>query len=705
MNHRRDFLKLALLGTIPSAVLSACGGGDSSTSTTGPVGPIGRSGVVVDNMDSSVRPQDDLFRYANGRWLDRTEIPADNASWGTFDEVNQRTLDQLHAILDESRAHAPAPGSAERIAGDFYASFMDEATIERRGVAVIATDLQRVDGVRSASDIVRMIVDCQRMGVPAPLELNVYPDGHDTSRYVAVLGQSGLSLPGASHYLEASSAPIVERYRRHVAQVMGMAGLADAAAQADAVVAFETRLAGLQWSPQDSGDAVKTYNRRAVARLKSSMDRFDWDVFMEATGLTSRISFFVVLQPSYLEGLNDLLDDADLPLWRSYFRWQILRTASQYMGERFSAESFAFFGTALTGAQTQPPRWKRAVNILNGLMGDSLGQAYVHKHFDPAALARIEALVARVREAYGQAIEGSEWLGEAARRRALLKLRNMSVKVGYPKTWKDYSGAGILPDDLWGNVVRAQRLRYERDLARVGQPVDRDEWLLSPQTVNAYYTRLGNEIVFPAAILQVPFFDAEADDAANYGAIGSIIGHEISHAFDESGSRFDEFGALSSWWSDKERAAYEGLIGGLVRQYERFAPLPGHFVNGKLTLDENIADNVGLQIAFRAYQQALGRTTARTDDLAAEPTPGPVMDGYTGIQRFYLSYANAFRTKTRDAEVLRRLERDPHSPPEVRVNAGICNQAGFHTAFAVKPSDRLFLAPEQRVVLWQALGD
>ena len=703
MHSRRDVLKLSLTSTLPLplTLLPACGGHRAAA----PDGTAtGHSGVDALDIDAGVRPQDDLYRHANGKWLDRTEIPAENASWGTFNEVAERTLGQLRDILARLAATDPAPGSSERIAADFHASFMDEATLERRGLSVVEADLRRVDALRGAAELAGMMAHCLALSVPCPLAVGVQQDGRDASRHAAVLFQSGLGLPDRSYYAEAALAPLVERYQAHIATVMTLAGLPDAASQAASVVALERQLAAIQWSAVDNRDQVRTYNPRTIAQLKADLPAFDWDVFLRATDLATRTESLVVMQPSYLRALEGLLRDERMDAWRSYFRWQILRTASPYLDARFAAADFAFHGTVLAGVPVQPPRWKRAIDTLNRIVGDCLGRVYVRQHFRPADQARIEALVEQLRDACRQAIEGAGWLGEPARRRALRKLDAMAVKVGAPRAWRDYAEARIRPDDLWGNVVRAQALDQARDIAKLGRPVDRDQWYLPPQSVNAYYNPSANEIVFPAAILQPPFFDAGADDAANYGAIGSIIGHEMSHAFDDQGSRYDEFGNLSEWWSAADRTAYDARVRGLVAQYGRQSPVAGHFVDGELTLGENIADNVGLQLAFDAYRRLVNAAVPASAESGADASIGAehglVRDGYTGAQRFYMSHAHALRAKMREAALLRRLKVDPHAPAAIRVDVAMGNQAGFHAAFDVRPGDRLYLAPAGRVVVW-----
>ncbi len=688
----RNFKVIMALAT---ATLSAsCGGGADQPDGCSPASAHLASGVALENIDVSVRPQDGFFQYANGRWLAKTGIPAESTSWGAFNEVLDLTQQQLREIVE-----ATPPVNADtrrRRVVDFYRSYMDEATVERKGTSPLASDMRLIDGLAHTDQIAALMARFTRIGLgeDMPFYVGVLQDARNATQYTAGLNQGGLGLPDRSFYLEATLAPLLARYQAHVQAMLMLDGQPDAQQQAAAVVALETALARVQWTALDNRDPDKTYNRRDLsgpAGLPALLPHFQWDTYLAATGIAQKASAIVVLQPSYLQGLDEVFARTSLSAWKSYFRWHLLHGAASFLPEAFVQENFAFYGTALAGTPALQPRWKRALTALDPLLGDALGKLYVDRYFPAESKLQILAMTDRLRDVFRASIQRQDWLGAQSKARALLKLDNMAVKIGYPDAWRDYVALEIRLDDVWGNVVRARSFDYDRQLARLGGPVDRQEWLMSPQTVNAYYNPMANEIVFPAAILQKPFFDAAADAAVNFGAIGSIIGHEMSHAFDDQGSKYDENGTLSNWWSTAERSAYADRTRTLVAQYGQYSPVPGSFLDGQFTLGENIADNAGVSVAFQAY---------RSYQATLQSGHRCTLDGFTDAQRFYLGLANAFRIKVRDAEARRRLATDPHAPAQFRVDGSARNQPGFHEAYDLQPTDQLYLPPAQRFSLW-----
>jgi predicted metalloendopeptidase len=513
----------------------------------------------------------------------------------------------------------------------------------------------------------------------------------DPQRYVATVHQAGLGLPDRDYYLNDDDArlkAIRGEYVEHVSRMLGLAGVAAPAQAAQQVLAVEVRLARAQWSRVENRDPVRTYNKVTIAELEALSPRYPWRGWLAATKLAGRIDALVVSQPSYLASLGETLEAMPLDAWKAYFKYHLVRAYAPYLSKPFVDENFAFAGTALSGTPRNLPRWKRGVALVEGALGEDLGRLYVARHFLPQDKARVEALVDNLLRAFRQSIDELDWMGAQTKQEARAKLAKLRPKIAYPSRWRDYAALRVERDDLVGNVTRARRFEYERALAKLGRPIDREEWSIPPQTVNAYYSRLGNEIVFPAAILQPPFFDAAADDAANYGGIGAIIGHEISHGFDDSGSQADGDGRLRNWWTDDDRQRFNAKTKALVAQYSAFEVVPGYRVNGALTLGENIADNAGLAVAYKAYRLSLGGR------------PAPVVDGLSGDARFFRGFAAVWRNKTREQQAIVLVKTDPHAPGEFRANGSLRNQAAFHSVFGVGPGDRMYLPPEQRVTIW-----
>ena len=654
------------------------------------------SGIRTDELDPATRPQDDLFRHVNGKWIARTEIPADKARWGSFMILAEEAEAAVREIVEQAQ-NAPV-GTEERKFGDLFTSFMDEDRIDALGVEAIRDELTFAEGVDSIPSLLETIGKLERRGLGGFYQLFVDNDPGDPERYLVFLEQSGISLPDESYFREEHFAPIREAFVGHIQRMFELAGFDDAPGRAQRVFDLETAIASQHWDNVASRDSEKTYNLYSWADATTLFDggavagqAADLDVWAQALGAPQNALAEVVLrQPSFTTGLAGLLTEDRLEAWKDGLAWQIIHGAAPYLSGDFVEANFDFYGRTLTGTPELRARWKRGVSLVEGAMGEAVGRAYVEKHFPPAAKDRMDALVANLIEAYRQSIQNLEWMGAETRRRALDKLEKFTPKIGYPVKWRDYSRLELDPTNLVGNVRAAALFEFNRELGKIGSPIDRDEWFMTPQTINAYYNPGFNEIVFPAAILQFPFFDAERDAAANYGAIGAVIGHEIGHGFDDQGSKFDGDGRLEDWWTEADRAAFEKRTASLIEQYNALAPaqVPDHHVNGALTIGENIGDLGGLGIAWKAYLLSLN---------GEEP---PVVDGLSGSERFFLSWAQAWQQKGRDEEVIRLLAIDPHSPNEFRCNQIVRNIDAFYDTFQVSEGDALWLAPEERVTIW-----
>jgi putative endopeptidase len=658
-----------------------------------------RSGLELDGLSPVVRPQDDLFRYVNGPWLEATEIPEDKARWGSFHLIAEQAEKHVRAIIEESQD--AEPGTETRKIGDLYASFMDTARIADLGASPLVAQLARVDGITDIPQFLRTVGELERDGVSGIIALYVEPDPGNPQRYLPFFIQSGLSLPDESYYRLENFAETRTAYRSHVERILGLAGVTDASAEADRVFALETELATHHWDNVRSRDAVATYNLKtwAEALELAGVDLAPW---LDGIAPAHAAAFgeVVLYQPSFLSGLGSMLTAERLDDWKAWLRFKIVHSTAAFLSDEFVDENFAFYGTQLTGVPVNRERWKRGVSLVEAALGEAVGRVYVDRHFPPTAKAEMDVLVETLVEAYRRSISELEWMSPETRERALAKLEAFTPKIGYPVKWKDYSGLVIDATDLVGNVRRSSLLEHDRQLDKIGKPIDRDEWFMTPQTVNAYYNPLMNEIVFPAAILQYPFFDAERDAAANYGGIGAVIGHEIGHGFDDQGSRFDGDGSLRDWWTDADREAFEKRTASLIAQYDALVPVglpPENHVNGALTIGENIGDLGGLGIALKAYELSLDSDRSLTE---RSETKGPEIDGLTGIQRLLLSWGQIWQQKGRDAETIRLLTIDPHSPNEFRCNQIVRNIDAFYDAFDVTEADALWLEPEQRVTIW-----
>ncbi|WP_168626033.1 MULTISPECIES: M13 family metallopeptidase [unclassified Cryobacterium] len=643
------------------------------------------SGIAHDELDPQVRPQDDLYRHVNGKWIERTEIPSDKARYGSFYLLAEGAEQAVREIILE--AQSAEPGTEERKFGDLFASFMNEGRIEELGAAPLGSLLEQVDAVDSLETLLATLGVLERQGMSGFVQLFVDNDPGNPERYLVFVEQSGLGLPDESYYREEKFADVRHKYLEFVETMLRLAGVQDAASAAKRVFALETDLAVHHWDNVTSRDSERTYNLRSWQDLEGpNLD--GWLTALDAP--EGSFDEVVVRQPSFLTGFGRLLTDDRLQAWSDWLRWQVIRSNAPYLSSDFVQANFDFYGKTLTGTPELRDRWKRGVSLVEGIMGEAVGRIYVERHFPPSAKHAMDELVANLIEAYRQSIRGLSWMTEATRIRALEKLEKFTPKIGYPVKWRDYSSLPIDANDLIGNVRAGSEFEFQRELGKIGKPLDRDEWFMTPQTVNAYYNPGFNEIVFPASILQFPFFDETRDAAANYGGIGAVIGHEIGHGFDDQGSKYDGDGRLTDWWTEEDRAAFEKLASALIEQYNDLAPaqVPEHKVNGALTIGENIGDLGGLGIAWKAYLLSLG---------GGEP---PVIDGLTGAERFFLSWAQIWQLKARDEEVIRLLAIDPHSPNEFRCNQIIRNVDAFYETFSVTESDRLWLDPSERVSIW-----
>jgi putative endopeptidase len=655
-----------------------------------PMAPGTTSGIATDELADDVRPQDDLFRHVNSRWLGSTEIPPDRAAHGAFHMLRDQSELDVRALAEEAAAGDAPAGSDERKVGDLWAAFMDVDEVERRDAEPLADDLAAIAAAGSVDELVELLGRLQRHGSGGVVEWFVDNDGDDATRYVVNLVQAGLGLPDEAYYREDAYAEVRDAYVAHVATMLRLVDHADPDGAAARVMALETALAAGHWTAVDSRDALKTHNKRTLDALADETPGLDWARWLAALGAPDgAFAEVVVRQPSAVETAARLLGELPLDDWKDWLTFHHVSSAAPFLSSRFVDANFAFYGRLLSGIPELRERWKRGVAVLEGALGEAVGKLYVARHFPPEHKAHMDRLVGWLVEAYRVDIESLEWMSPETRKRALDKLDRFTPKVGYPDRWRDYSTLTVDRDDLLGSVRRAAAFEVDRNLAKIGQPIDRDEWHMTPQTVNAYYNPGMNEIVFPAAILRWPFFDPEADDAVNFGGIGAVIGHEIGHGFDDQGSRYDGDGNLVDWWTDDDRAGFDVLTKALIAQYDGFSPegLDGHNVNGALTVGENIGDLGGIQIAHTAYLLSL---------QGAEP---PDVDGLTGSQRVFLGWGQVWRMAMRDEEQIRRLAIDPHSPAEFRANV-VRNLDEFVEAFDVQAGDGMWLAPDDRVRIW-----
>jgi len=684
-------LTLALIASVSHAEGAAKAEGAAAAKATATKGQTLSAGIATQYIESSVRPQDDFFEYLNGKWLKTVEIPSDKSSWGSFMELRENTLPQLRGIIEKVAAKNAAKGTDEQRIGDFYASFMDEARLEQLGATPLKGELDKIAALKDKSELPAMLARLGKIGVGVPFDFGIHQDNKDSTKYVADIGQGGLGMPDRDYYLKADDAKLAAtkaKYQEHVQKMLAMAGDQNAAANAKAIVDFETEIARVQWTKVELRDPIKAYNKVNLADMDKVAPGFDWKTWLDTTGLSAKTSYVIVGQPTYLKAFVDVSNKTSLDTWKAYLSLHLIESYGSFLSKNFVDERFDFYGRTLSGVKEQEPRWKRGVGAVERSQGESLGKLYVAEYFSPEKKARMEALVKNLLAAYKQSIDKLDWMSPATKKEAQAKLAKFTPKIGYPNKWKDYSKLEVSRDDLVGNVMRSRVVEADREINKLGKPIDRDEWGMTPQTINAYYNPEMNEIVFPAAILQPPFFDAKADDAVNYGGIGAVIGHEISHGFDDQGAQYDGNGNLRDWWTEADHKNFKAKTTALVNQYNAFEPIPGYHVNGELTLGENIADNSGLAIAYKAYHISLKGKKA------------PVIDGMTGDQRLYAGWAQVWRSKMREQQQIVQVKTDPHSPGQYRANGTLRNQPGFYEAFKVKQGDKMYLAPNDRVIIW-----
>ncbi|HUH52850.1 MAG TPA: M13-type metalloendopeptidase [Microbacteriaceae bacterium] len=655
------------------------------------------SGIAINELDSDIRPQDDLFLHMNGKWISRTELPNDKARYGSFAVLAENAEEAVRDIVISTQA--PAPGSfaeteAEKVAG-LYASFMDTERIDALGAKPIAADLKRVFSTENISNFVKTTASLEREGVSGFVGMYIDNDPGNPERYIIMMMQAGIGLPDESYYREEQFAQVREAYLKHIERMFELTGVADAKDRARRVFDLEAQIASSHWDKVASRDIQKLYNLHSFTELQELTPTFDWPSYLEAMGApAAAFEEVVVGQTDAISNMLNLLTADRLADWQAWLAWRVVSGSAALLSTEIAKANFDFYGTTLTGTPEQRDRWKRAVSFVEGAMGEAVGKLYVDKHFDEQAKTEMDVLVEYLIEAYRDSIQNLSWMGQETKERALTKLDKFTPKIGYPVKWRDYSALDVDSGDLLGNSRRVALYEFEREFAKIGKPIDRDEWFMVPQTVNAYYNPGFNEIVFPAAILQPPFFDKNADPAANFGAIGAVIGHEIGHGFDDQGSRYDGDGKLTDWWTEEDRTAFEKLTVALIDQYNELSPAGanGQKVNGELTIGENIGDLSGLEIAWKAYNSYLA-------DNASEEDTG-VVDGLSRGERFFLAWAQAWQQKSRPEETVRLLTIDPHSPNEFRCNQIVRNLDPFHETFQTKPGDGLWMEPSERVSIW-----
>lgn len=650
------------------------------------------SGIDRANFDSSVKPGDDFFQYVNGNWVKNNPIPPEYSRWGAFGKLRDDNLIELRQIVEGLAGQSDsALDSDRRKLRDFYATAMDEARLSQEGATPLAPALEKIARITTTAELIATLGDLHTHGVSGLFSFGIAQDEKQSDRYAAHLRQGGLGLPERGYYLGTTedSQGMRTAYREHVAKMLALLGDAPKAAddEADVVLAIETKLAEASRTPVELRDREKQYNKKNIAELASLTPNVDWNLYFKSIEI-SGVGDVIVGQPEFFQRVNEMLASTPIEQWRTYLRWHVVHSMAAYLSAPFEQENFRFYSGVMRGVRQMQPRWKRAIGTLDSLMGEALGKLYVEKHFSPAAKKRMDELVKNIMAAYRERIASRTWMSEQTKQQALAKLAMVMPKIGYPDKWRDYSTLEIGTSSYAQNVMAAEAFATRYNLSKLGKPIDRTEWHMTPPTVNAYYNSSMNEIVFPAGILQPPFFNPDADDAVNYGAIGSVIGHEITHGFDDQGSRSDGAGNLKNWWTDEDRAKFTALADKLVKQFNDSVPIGNLHINGRLTLGENLADLGGIAISYAAYQKSL------------DGKPAPTIDGFTGAQRFFIGFGQCWRDSVRDAELRLRLRTDPHSPAKFRVLVPLSNIPAFYQAFDIKPGDKMYRAPEDRVEVW-----
>ncbi|RZJ68560.1 MAG: M13 family peptidase [Flavobacterium sp.] len=647
------------------------------------------SGILLKNMDTLVKPGNDFDAYVNGGWMKKNEIPADKSSIGVGQILDDEAQENVKKIIEESAKGDFADGSNEQKIGDFYSSYMDQKTRDAKGISPLKPELAQIDALKNYDDLAGFFGKLNRTGGTTPFAVFVTEDLKDPTKYSLLTWQGGLGLPEREYYFlnDAKSRDIRVKYEAHIAAMLKFVGVADAEANAKKVLALETAIASKHMSKELTRDVTKMYNPQQIADLGKVMPNFNWKLMLENAGIKGETSI-VFPQLEFMKSIDGVIASTPLDTWKIWLKWNTIHDSGTHLSQDIDNENFNFYGKTLYGTPKQREQWRRGVSAVNSNLGEIVGEVYVKKHFSPEAKKRMEELVQNLLKAYEESIKELTWMTPETKKQALEKLSKFNPKIGYPDKWRDYSKLKVVKGDLYGNMERSTEFEYNRQLAKLGKKVDKTEWGMTPQTVNAYYNPSLNEIVFPAAILQPPFFDLTVDDAVNYGSIGAVIGHEIGHGFDDQGSSFDGDGVLRNWWTDADNKAFKERTGALVAQYSAFKVFPDLNVNGEYTLGENIGDLGGVTIAMRAYK------------ISLKGKPSPKIDGFTGEQRFFIGYAQSWLGKQREESLRNQVASDPHSPGHFRVNGIVRNIPEFYEAFGVKAGDSLYLAPEKRVKIW-----
>ena len=647
------------------------------------------SGVTKKNMDTLVNPGNNFDAYVNGTWVKNNKIPADKTSYGAFDMLYDQSQKDVKAIIEEASKGTFTEGSDEQKIGDYYSSFMNRKDRETKGIAPIRPELKNIDAIANYSDLAAYFGKSNSTGVSMPFSVAVTEDFKNPKQYTLMTWQGGLGLPEREYYLQADAKMVETRikYVAHIEKMLQLVGLPNAAESATKIMALETVLATNHMKKEETRNTAKLYNKYNITDLKKLMADFDWTAMLKNAGIEKEKTI-VISQVEYTKSLNNIIKNTPIDTWKTYLKWSLINNTANYLTTALDKQNFDFYGKTLYGTEAQEEDWKRGVSTVNGGLGEIVGKVYVKKHFSPEAKERMTGMVKNLLKAYAESIKKLDWMSENTKKEALAKVDKFMIKIGYPDKWRDYSALKVAKNDLFGNIERAREFEYNRMLNKLGKPVDRTEWGMTPQTVNAYYNPTLNEIVFPAAILQPPFFNLKAEDAVNYGGIGAVIGHEIGHGFDDQGSTFDGEGVMRNWWTPQDLTSFKAKTKSLVDQYSAFKVFPDLNLNGEFTLGENIGDLGGLSIAIKAYKLSLNGKDA------------PVMDGYTGIQRVFLGWGQVWLDKSREKAIRNQIASDPHSPAKFRINAVVRNVPEFYEAFKIKPTDSLYLATDKRVKIW-----
>ena len=676
-------------------LLSGCSNSDKNDTTAqssveAPQKTALASGLEQANMDKSVRPQDNFYRYINGGWMSKNQIPDDKTAIGSFYDLRDKADEDVKAIIEKLAAtDGLKMGSDEQKVADLFRSYMNTQARNTLGTAPIQSIFNAINELKTKDDLARFFGSYSTVGINNPLALYINIDEKDSSSYATYIWQNGLNLPDRDYYFNDEERFVKLRvgYLAHIEKMLSLAGLPNAKESAINIMALETKLANAHWTRVETRDSEKSYNKVSTDDLNKLTDKFNWQAFLAAEGVEKQKNI-IINQPSFIEGFGKTFDETSLAVWQQYLTFNTLNAFSSYLTTELDNENFDFFSKQLSGRKEQRPTWKRGVSVINGNLGEVIGKVYVTRHFTPTAKSRMSELVENLRNAYGTSIDNLTWMSENTKKAAHVKLAAFTPKIGYPDQWEDYSKLSIKSDDLVGNIIRARRLSSEKEISKLGGPIHKWEWHMTPQTVNAYYNPPANEIVFPAAILQAPFFNMEADDAVNYGGIGAVIGHEMGHGFDDQGSKYDATGNLRNWWTDQDLKEFSSRTKALVEQYASYQVFDDLNINGELTLGENIGDLSGVTIAYKAYRASLKGEEA------------PVIDGLTGDQRFFMGYAQIWRGKIVEKSLRNRVATDPHSPGEFRVLGILSNFDKFYETFDVKEGDAMYIAPEKRVKIW-----